>query len=64
MAHHFAKIIEALAVTGTVASIIYYSLCLWSATSFLTDAKGEQESPPHTISTSGLNPEAAARHRS
>ena len=51
MAHHFAKIIEALAVTGTVASIIYYSLCLWSATSFLRTRKANKnlrptQSPP------------------
>ena len=72
MAHHFANIIEALAVAGTVASIIYYGLCLWSAASFLRMRKAEknlrltQSTPPVSIlkPLRGTDPEMYESFRS
>jgi ceramide glucosyltransferase len=45
MVHHAAKIIEALAVTGTASSIAYYALCLWCALRFL----GRQEAADKSV---------------
>src|SRR5579872_6159443 len=72
MARHFANIIEALAVAGTVASIIYYGLCLWSAASFLRMRKAEknlrltQSTPPVSIlkPLRGTDPEMYESFRS
>jgi ceramide glucosyltransferase len=38
MVHLAAKIIEVVAVAGTVASLAYYAVCLWSAAAFLRKA--------------------------
>jgi len=46
MVHLASKIIEALAVAGTVASIIYYVLCLWSAGRFLRARKADKNVRP------------------
>jgi ceramide glucosyltransferase len=50
MVHQAAKIIEALAVAGTVSSIAYYAVCLWSAARFLRErrAAGEGARPTPT----------------
>src|SRR5579872_1517519 len=72
MAHYFANIIEALAVAGTVASIIYYVLSLWSAASFLRMRKADrnlrptQSTPPVSIlkPLRGTDPEMYESFRS
>src|SRR5579872_2499633 len=72
MAHHFANIIEALAVAGTVASIIYYGLSLWSAASFVRMRKADrnlrptQSTPPVSIlkPLRGTDPEMYESFRS
>ena len=72
MAHQFANIIEALAVAGTVASIAYYCLCLWSAAAFLRWRKADksvrptQATPPVTIlkPLRGTDPEMYESFRS
>ena len=72
MVHHLTKIIEALAVAGTVASIIYYCLCVWSAISFLRTRKVDknvrpaQSAPPVSIlkPLRGTDPEMYESFRS
>jgi ceramide glucosyltransferase len=73
MVHQFAKIIEALAVAGTVASMVYYCLCLWSAARFLRDreaagggARSTQPLTPVTIlkPLRGTDPEMYESFRS
>jgi ceramide glucosyltransferase len=54
MVHLAAKIIEVFAVGGTVASITYYAVCLWSAAAFLRERKADEGvrptfSPPVSI---------------
>src|SRR5580700_8042786 len=39
MVRQLTEIIEALAVAGTVTSVAYFCLCLWSAARFLRDRK-------------------------
>src|SRR5882757_2801475 len=39
MFHSIVRIIEIVAVFGTVSSSIYYLLCLWSAAAFLRERK-------------------------
>ncbi len=39
MIHHIARILEIFAALGTVASMSYYALCLWSAARFLRERK-------------------------
>jgi ceramide glucosyltransferase len=41
MVHLAAKIIEVFAVAGTVASLAYYAVCLWSAAAFLRERKAD-----------------------
>ena len=72
MVHQLAKIIEALAAAGTVASIAYYCLCLWSAAAFLRRRKADksvrpaQPKPPVTIlkPLRGTDPEMYESFRS
>ncbi len=46
MVHLAAKIIEVFAVAGTVASITYYAVCLWSAAAFLRGRKADEGTRP------------------
>ncbi len=72
MVRHLTQIIEALAVAGTVASIAYYCLCLWSAAAFLRRRKADksvrptQATPPVTIlkPLRGTDPEMYESFRS
>src|SRR3982074_2553090 len=50
MIQHIAQILETFAVLGTVASMSYYALCLWSAARFLRERKaaGGDPLPPQT----------------
>jgi ceramide glucosyltransferase len=50
MIHHIARILEIFAVLGTVASMSYYALCLWSAARFLRERKaaGDDARPVQT----------------
>ena len=56
MVHQLAKIIEALAVVFTAASITYYALCLWSAAGFLRERKAADKSVRPTQAVSILKP--------
>ncbi len=59
MLHHVLRILEIVAVAGTVASIGYYVLCLYSAARFLRERKaaGEGARPaPSTPPVSILKP--------
>ena len=58
---HAAKIIEALAVTGTASSIVYYALCLWSALRFLREqeAAGEGARPTQEAADKSVRPTLA-----
>src|SRR5277367_5101210 len=47
MVHVAAKIIEVLAVAGTVASITYYAVCMWSAAAFLRERKADAGERPN-----------------
>ena len=44
MIYQTSRILEFLAVLATTGSLAYYALCLWSATSFLRDAKSADKS--------------------
>ncbi|HMJ24019.1 MAG TPA: bacteriohopanetetrol glucosamine biosynthesis glycosyltransferase HpnI [Terriglobales bacterium] len=58
MIHHVTRMIEILAVFGTVASLAYYGLCLWSAAGFLRERKaaGEGDRPKSFAPVSILKP--------
>lgn len=69
MLHHIVQAIEIIAVTGTVASIVYYSLCLYSAVSFLRGSQATpspQNTPPVSIlkPLKGTDPEMYETFRS
>lgn len=68
MVHQAIKIIEALAVAGTAASIAYYVLCLWSAAEFLwrRKARPSRFNPPVSIlkPLKGTDPEMYESFRS
>ena len=72
MIHHISEIIEGLAVIGTLASITYYCLALWSAAAFLRKRKADksvrptQFTPPVTIlkPLRGTDPEMYESFRS
>ena len=55
MLHHIVQAIEIIAVTGTVASVVYYGLCLYSAAAVLWGSKAAQ-SPQNTPPVSILKP--------
>jgi ceramide glucosyltransferase len=44
MLHYIVRIIQIVAVFGTVSSSIYYLLCLWSAAAFLRERKAAHRS--------------------
>ncbi len=53
--HHARQAIEVIAVLGTIASIAYFTLCLWSATAFLRGMRksksvGEGARPTQPVS--------------
>jgi ceramide glucosyltransferase len=48
MFHSIVRIIEIVAVCGTVSSSIYYLLCLWSAAAFLRERKRADRSVHNT----------------
>jgi ceramide glucosyltransferase len=48
MLHHIFRILEIVAVVGTVASIGYYFLCLFSAARFLHERKAAGKDAPST----------------
>src|SRR5882724_7911530 len=52
-------ILEIVAVLGTVASMAYYALCLWSAAAFLHQrqaGEGARPTPPSALPVSILKP--------
>lgn len=52
MVHYIVKIIEIIAVLGTLSSLAYYAVCLWSASRFLRErrAAGEGACPTQPVS--------------
>jgi ceramide glucosyltransferase len=56
MVHQVFKIIEVLAVAGTVSGIAYYALCLWSAVRFLQARKAADKSVRAAQAVSILKP--------
>jgi ceramide glucosyltransferase len=69
MLHHIVQAIEIIAVTGTVASIVYYSLCLYSAAAVLRGSRaahGARNTPPVSIlkPLKGTDPEMYESFRS
>jgi ceramide glucosyltransferase len=53
--HHAASIVEAIAVLGTLSSLAYYVLCLWSATEFLREQKTACEGVRPTQSAAAVS---------
>jgi ceramide glucosyltransferase len=51
MIHNIARIIELVATLAAVASMVYYGLCLWSASRFLRERKaaGEGARPTQSV---------------
>jgi len=49
MIHTIARIIEVVAVLGTISSAIYYVVCLWSAAIFLREQKAADRSVGSTF---------------
>jgi ceramide glucosyltransferase len=45
MMHSILRIVEIVAVLGTVSSSLYYLLCLWSAATFLRERKADRACP-------------------
>src|SRR5712671_5357389 len=73
MFHSIVRIIQIVAVCGTVSSSIYYLLCLWSAAAFLRERKAADGSvrptqflPPVSIlkPLKGIDPEIYESFRS
>jgi ceramide glucosyltransferase len=72
MFHSIVRIIQIVAVFGTVSSSIYYLLCLWSGATFLREwkaadaARGVQPLPPVSIlkPLKGIDPEIYESFRS
>ena len=69
MLHHIVQAIEIIAVTGTVASVVYYGLCLYSAAAVLRGsqaAPSPQNTPPVSIlkPLKGTDPEMYESFRS
>jgi ceramide glucosyltransferase len=56
MVHQVFKIIEVLAVAGTVSGIAYYALCLWSVVRFLQARKAADKSVRAAQAVSILKP--------
>jgi ceramide glucosyltransferase len=58
MLHHIHRIAELAAALGTLSSIGFYLLCIWSAASFLREKKAtvEDARPPQTPPVSILKP--------
>lgn len=56
MLHYIDQMIEIIAVIGTLASIIYYGLCLYSAGSFLRERKAAPGSAQSIAPVSILKP--------
>ncbi len=56
MIRYAVHIIEAFAVLGTISSIVYYALCLWSAARFLRKRKAADKSVRPTQAVSILKP--------
>jgi ceramide glucosyltransferase len=52
MIHHISNLIEVVALLGTLSSIGYYLICLWSAANFLQEQKAADKSvhPTRAIS--------------
>src|SRR3979490_364055 len=46
MFHSIVRIIQIVAIIGTVSSSIYYLLCLWSAAAFLQERKAARRIVP------------------
>lgn len=69
MLHHIGQIVEVVAVTGTLASITYYLLCMYSAGLFLQErkvARPTAATPPVSIlkPLKGTDPEMYQSFRS
>jgi ceramide glucosyltransferase len=48
MIHSIVRVLQIIAVLGTISSSIYYLLCLWSAAVFLGERRATGESPRST----------------
>src|SRR4030095_14904074 len=52
-----AKILEVVALLGTISCLVYYGICLWSAVRFLEDRRGQgRQSLSHLPPVSILKP--------
>ncbi|MGA8493691.1 MAG: bacteriohopanetetrol glucosamine biosynthesis glycosyltransferase HpnI [Terriglobales bacterium] len=56
MMHYAAQIVLAFAVLGTISSLAYYALCLWSAAKFLRERKAADRNVRPTQAVSVLKP--------
>src|SRR5579863_8729323 len=56
MIRYTVQVIQILAALGTISSMGYYSLCLWSAAGFLRDRKGAGDGARPTQAVSILKP--------
>src|SRR5579872_7345629 len=56
MTHPLIRAIELIAVAGTIGSLVYYALCIWSAVAFLRRRRGADKNATQALPVSILKP--------